>query len=202
MARLRDDDAESAMVSQVRLPTPEIRLNPKHLLTIAGAGLVIGALLGMAGTFAPSASLRGLAWGIDGAALILASALLTVHHFRIGNDMVAAGFLVFAVGESLILSVASTDPVASVPTFGAGTSLWAVALALTSAPPVFPPLVRALGGFAALLFAAVSLQIFAGLQLTPLTSPLPFFAYPFLAATLFGWAWSHWRLANRSEQGS
>lgn len=129
-------------------------MNPKQLLTIAGAGPVIGALLGMAGTFAPSASLRGLAWGIDGAALILASALLTVHHFRIGNDTVAAGFLVFAVGESLMLSVASTDPVAGVPAFDAGASLWTVALALTSAPP----LVRALGGFAALLFTAVSVN--------------------------------------------
>jgi hypothetical protein len=57
-------------------------------LTIASAALVVGALLGMAGTFTPSASLRGLAWGIDGVALILASALLTMHHFRTGNDMV------------------------------------------------------------------------------------------------------------------
>jgi hypothetical protein len=29
--------------------------------------------------------------------------------------------------------------------------------------------------------------------LTPLSEPLPFFAYPFLAATLFGWAWMHYR---------
>jgi hypothetical protein len=33
----------------------------------------------MAGTFASSAALRGLCWGIDGVALVMASALLTVQ---------------------------------------------------------------------------------------------------------------------------
>ena len=49
------------------------------------AGLVIGANLGMAGTFVPSASLRGLLWGLDGIALIVAAALLTIDHFRRRN---------------------------------------------------------------------------------------------------------------------
>ena len=79
-------------------------MNDARLRQIAAIGLVIGALLGMAGTFAPSASLRGLAWGVDGTALIVATALLTVHHLRRGNDLAAAGFLVFVVGETLILS--------------------------------------------------------------------------------------------------
>lgn len=71
---------------------------------MAPSGLLIGAALGMAGTFVPSASLRGLLWGLDGIALIVATALLTIHHFRRGNDVVAAGFLVFVAGETLILS--------------------------------------------------------------------------------------------------
>lgn len=29
----------------------------------------------------------------------------------------------------------------------------------------------------------------------PLSQPLPFFAYPFPAAALFGWAWVHYRNA-------
>jgi len=32
-----------------------------------------------------------------------------------------------------------------------------------------------------------------GNALTPLSKPLPFFAYPFLAATLYAWAWVHYR---------
>lgn len=53
-------------------------MNDSRLQHVAAIGLVTGAILGMAGTFAPSASLRGLAWGMDGTALIVAAALLTI----------------------------------------------------------------------------------------------------------------------------
>jgi len=168
-------------------------MNDARLRQIAAIGLVIGALLGMAGTFAPSASLRGLAWGVDGTALIVATALLTVHHLRRGNDLAAAGFLVFVVGETLILSGAGMDLEASAPSFAAGVALWAASLAMVSASNAVPVLVKGVGLVAALLFAVVAAEIFAGRALTPLSEPLPFFAYPFLAATLFGWAWVHSR---------
>jgi hypothetical protein len=160
---------------------------------LAPSDLVIGAVLGMAGTFVPSASLRGLLWGLDGIALIVATALLTIHHFRRGNDVVGAGFLVFVVGETLILASAAMDLVASGPVFAAGVGLWAASLTLVSAPKVMPSWVRAVATIAALLFAVVAVQVFMGRALTPLSQPLPFFAYPFLAATLFGWAWVHYR---------
>jgi hypothetical protein len=147
----------------------------------------------MAGTFAPSASLRGLAWGLDGTALVVSAALLVIHHMRRGNDVVAAGFLVFMVGEGLILSGAAMDLVASAPAFAAGVGLWAASLALVSASDAMPPVVRGVGFLGSLLFAVVAVQIFLGYPLTPLSQPLPFFAYPFLAATLFGWAWVHYR---------
>ena len=162
---------------------------------LAPSGLVIGAVLGMAGTFVPSDSLRGLLWGLDGIALIIATALLTIHHFRRGNDVVAAGFLVFVVGETLILSGAAMDLARSGPVFAAGVGLWAAALALVSAPNVMPSWLRVVAAVAALLFAAVAVQVFTGHALTALSQPLPFFAYPFLAATLFGWAWVDYRSA-------
>jgi hypothetical protein len=162
---------------------------------IAATALVIGAGLGMAGTLAPSASLRGLAWGLDGTALVVAAALLTIHHFRRGNDVVAAGFLVFVVGEGLILSGAAMDLAGSAPSFAAGVALWAASLALVSTSSVFPAAVRGVGFVGSFLFAVVAVQIFVGRALTPLSEPLPFFAYPFLAATLFGWAWVHYRHA-------
>ena len=56
-----------------------------------------------------------------------------------------------------------------------------------------PLLVKAVGFLGALLFAVVAIRIFMGGALTPLSEPLPFFAYPFLVATLFGWAWVHYR---------
>ena len=160
---------------------------------IVPIALVVGAVLGMAGTFVPSPALRGLAWGVDGTALVLAGALLTIHHLRRGNDLVAAGFLVFLAGETLVLSGAAMDLAVAAPSFAAGSALWAASLVLVSAPRVMPAWVRGVGLIAALLFTAVAWQGFAGGGLTALSRPLPFFAYPFLAATLFGWAWAHYR---------
>ena len=157
---------------------------------LAPVCLVIGALLGLAGTFMPTQSLRGLAWGVDGVALVTAGAVLVVYHFRHGHDIVATGFLIFTVGQSLVLSGAAMSLEASAPSFAAGAALWAVSLCLVSVPRVFPALVRVLGLIAALFFAAMSLQVFAGRALTPLSEPLPFFAYPFLVFTMFGWAWA------------
>jgi len=162
---------------------------------LASVGLAVGGILGMAGTFAPTAALRGVAWGIDGSALIMASAVLTVVFLREGQDMIAAGFLVFAIGESLVVATAAMELTAAVPFFGAGTGVWAMALALISAPRVFPLAVRLLGMTASLLLAVTALQILAGARLTPITTPLPFFAYPFLVATMAGWIWTLLRRA-------
>jgi hypothetical protein len=120
----------------------------------------------------------------------MASALLTLAFYRRGQDVVASGFLVFAVGEGLVLSGAAMDLAASVPSFGAGISLWALALVLIGVPRVFPMAVRLLGFFAAILFGVTAMQIFAGGQITPMTAPLPFYAYPVLVATLAGWIWT------------
>jgi len=176
-------------------------MSDKGLRVLASIGLAVGGALGMAGTFAPTAPLRGLAWGIDGVGLIMASAVLTTAFYRTGQDLVASGFLVFAIGKGLILSGAAMDLAASVPSFGAGTSLWASGLVLISIPPAFPVLVRVLGLAAAVLFGATALQIFAGVQITPTTLPLPFYAYPLLVATFVGWIWTLLK-TQRSQRSS
>ena len=156
----------------------------------ASLGLALGGTFGLAGTFAPSDSLRGLAWGVDGLALVAASALLTVAFFRAGHDLVAAGFLVFAVGQGLVVSGAAMDLARSAPSFGAGAGLWAVALTLISVPSALPQVARILGALTALLFAVTALRIFSGVPLVPISSPLPYFAYPVFVATLGAWIWA------------
>jgi hypothetical protein len=165
-------------------------MNDKSLITIASVGLSIGALLGLAGSFIPSSSLRGVVWGLDGIGLVVACSLLTIYYFKRNQDLVAAGFLVFTVGETLILSGSAMTLEASIPSFGAGVGLWSAALILISSQKVFPVIIRVFGFIASALFAIVALQIFFGQQLTPLTNPLPFFAYPFLVFTMLGWVWS------------
>ena len=168
-------------------------MTDEQVSRVAAAGLVIGAMLGMAGSFAPTAQLRGLAWGTDGIALVVGSALLGLLHLRRGDVQLAAGFLVFLAGETLIVSGSAMDLAASAPAFAAGTGLWSAALALISASRLMPRLVRVTGWIAAILFAITAAAIFGGAGLTPLSEPLPFYAYPFLAVTLFGWARVHWR---------
>src|SRR5215207_6175469 len=156
-------------------------MNEKRTRIIASIGLLVGGIFGMVGSFASSTTVRGIAWGVDGVGLILASALLTLYFFRKGYDAIAAGFLILAIGEGLILSCSAINLNEDISSFGAGTSLWAASLALISFQRVFPLLVRVTGFIAAVLFIVVSVQIFAGRLLHALTEPLPFYAYPFFA---------------------
>jgi hypothetical protein len=165
-------------------------MEEKSTKIIASSGLFIGGILGMAGSFAPSDSLRSLAWGVDAIGLIVAGALLVVYYFRKNEDATAAGFLIFIVGEAIILSSSGINLDANISSFGAGAALWATSLSIDQFTESIPIFVRSTGLIAAALFAVVSVRIFIGHPLNPLTQPLPFFAYPFFAATIFGWAWT------------
>ena len=158
------------------------------LFTIAG--LVLGGVLGMAGTFVGDDHLRSLLWAIDGTGLIAATSLLAIRFIRAGEECAAAGFMVYAIGEAVMLGGTAGSLEASVPNFAAGTALWSAALLMTSFPNVFATWVRLVGIIAALLFGVVSLRIFFGADITPLTKPLPYFAYPFLVLVFIGWIWN------------
>ena len=154
---------------------------------IAAAGFTLGGVFGMAGTVVTAQNLRAAFWGIDGVGIVIAAALLTLRFARKNNDCVAAGFLVFAIGEAIILSCAPVSLEAGVPSFGTGTALWSAGLLLTSLPREFAVWTRLTGIIGAVLFAITSARIFWGEQLLPTASPLPFFAYPFLVLTFAGW---------------
>jgi hypothetical protein len=156
---------------------------------IAAAGLLVGAAFGLAGALVSSSQLQASLWAVDSVGLVVATSLLMVKYLRAGLELVSAGFLVFAIGEGVLLSGTAAGPEDSVPAFAAGIALWAAALVLISAPPHFPLWLRLLGGVAACLFAITAGRIYSGDPVLPTATPLPFFAYPFLVATLLGWAW-------------
>jgi hypothetical protein len=123
--------------------------------------------------------------------------LLAIKYFRTGNDAVAGGFLVFAIGEGLILlSGPAAGLQGSVPAFGAGTALWGTALLLISIPRLFAVPIRILGIVSAILFIVTAARIFLGEQLLPTSAPLPTYAYPLLVATFIGWIWTLWTEAD------
>jgi hypothetical protein len=158
--------------------------------TVASLGLAIGGAFGLAGTFVSSAPLRETLWAIDAVALVVASALLTMKYQRLGNDCVAAGFLTFLAGESLLLSGNAAGLEASVPSYVGGISLWAAALLLISAPNTFALWMRVTAFIAAVLFIVSASMVLWGAHLLPSSAPLPAAGYPFLVLTFIGWIWT------------
>ena len=157
---------------------------------VASIGLAIGGALGLAGTFVESAELRESLWMVDGVAIVVAAALLTMKYLRQGNEWVAAGFLTFAAGESLLLSGNAAGLQASVPSYVGGIGLWSAALVLISVPNTFAMWMRLTAVVAAMLFAVSAGQIIWGAELLPTSAPLPALGYPFLVITFVGWIWT------------
>lgn len=176
-------------MSEEKEQVAEAVMSDQGVRRLASAGLATGGVFGIAGTFAGAAA-RAVAWGIDGLALVLATSLLTIWLIRKGQDLAATGFLVFLCGQVLVSSTSAMDVREAAPVFGAGVGLWSLGVVLISSANVFPSIVRAVGFLAAALFAVVAFRIFTGGQVTALTKPLPFYAYPVLVATMGGWIWT------------
>jgi hypothetical protein len=157
---------------------------------VACFGLALGGIFGMAGSMVAAANLRAAFWALDAVGLVVAASILALSYFRQEKLAIAAGFLVFSIGEGVMLSGTAASLEASVPAFAAGTALWSAALLLTCLPKEFVLWTRLAGLIAAILFAVTAGQIFWGVALTPLTRPLPFFGYPFLVLTFAGWIWT------------
>ncbi len=154
---------------------------------VAIVGLGLGGVFGMAGSFVSQAHLRQLFWMVDGVGIIVATALLAVKFFRQGNDALAAGFLVFLAGESLVLSETAAGPEASRSSFAAGVALWAASLVMTSLSDVFPRWSRVTALVAAALFTVTAVKISIGATIVATSAPLPSAGYPFLVLTFVGW---------------
>ncbi|WP_292569488.1 hypothetical protein [Mesorhizobium sp.] len=158
--------------------------------TVAAIGLAIGGALGMAGTFIASDALRETLWTIDGVGIVVAAALFTMKYQRLRNDIVAAGFLTFLAGESLLLAGNAAGLQASVPSYAGGIALWAAGLVMVSAQATFGLWMRLTGLIAAALFTVSVLMILWGAPLLPTSAPLPALGYPFLVLTFIGWIWT------------
>ncbi len=157
---------------------------------VACLGLALGGVFGMAGSMVAAAHLRTAFWALDAVGLVVAASILALSYFRKDKLAVASGFLVFAIGEGVMLSGTASSLAASVPAFAAGTALWSAALLLTCMPNEFALWTRLTGIIPATLFAISAEQIFWGVALTPLSRPLPFFGYSLLVLTFARWIWT------------
>jgi hypothetical protein len=163
-------------------------MNEKIIRTSAAFGLIIGGILGLAGSFAPTDSLRLLAWNFDGAGLTIACILLSIYYYRKGISITASGFLLFTIGECFILASNSIHIEEHGLRFAIGAGLWSISTGMISSQKTFPVFFRITGLMVTILFAITAILIFTNHPVNPLTKPLPFFAYPFFVITIVGWA--------------
>jgi hypothetical protein len=162
----------------------------RPLNAVAIAGLMLGGVFGMAGTFVADPRLRTVFWGIDGLGLIVATAILSLKNFRSGNDSVAAGFLLFCIGESVMLAGTPQSLEAMIPSFAAGCALWAAALLMTGIPPTFAIWARIASVIGAAVFLITFAGILWGVRILPTAFPLPGLGFPFLVLAFCGWIWA------------
>jgi hypothetical protein len=156
----------------------------------AATGLAIGGIFGLVGTFVANPEVRETLWMIDGVGIVVATTLLAMRYFREGSDCIAAGFLTFTAGESLLLAGNAAGLQASVPSYVGGIALWSADLIMISAPKVFRLWMRLTGLIAAALFVISALRIVWRADLLPISSPPPALGYPFLVVTFGGWIWT------------
>ncbi|HEY3251589.1 MAG TPA: hypothetical protein VGK25_10775 [Ignavibacteria bacterium] len=158
----------------------------KNTKTLIIAGLIVGAVFGLAGSMVKEVNLQATLYEISSIGMIVAAALLGLTFFRKGNDFVAAGFLLLAIAEAVMSSGTALGPVGNQPSFAAGMALYVPALLLISVPKGFPIWARIAGILTVIPFAIAAAKIFWGEQvLSP--SPLPGVGYSLLVITFICW---------------
>ncbi len=158
----------------------------QKLNKLATLGLAIGAIFGISGSIFTNPVLQIISYQISSIGLIVACALLAVKYFRKNKDFIAVGFLLFAIGESVMSSGAAAGIIEGQAAFGAGTALYVPALLLVSIPIGFPIWTRITGTLTTIPFIMVTAIIFSGGQVLS-TSVIASLGYGMLVITIIGW---------------
>jgi hypothetical protein len=116
-------------------------------------GLAAGAGFGQAGNMVPMGAAQNVLWALSSLGLVVSNVLLSTAYHRGKNELVAAGFLLLAIGEMIIWSGGHMGEPGAKASFTAGLLFQVPALFLISVPKVLPIWVRALGILAASCFA-------------------------------------------------
>lgn len=174
-------------------------MSDERLRFVTAAGLVIGALLGMAGTFAPSAQIRGLAWGADGTVLVMASALARGAPPPERQGAAGGRLPGLSGGRDADRLGLRDGPRGQRALVRCGCRLVGGSPRPQQRGAGVPGARQSDGRHCGRAVRDRSSADVLGARLTALSAPLPFGAYPFLAITLLGWAW---RTSGRSRRGT
>ncbi|MBK8505067.1 MAG: hypothetical protein IPL46_24405 [Saprospiraceae bacterium] len=160
-----------------------------NLILIACAGLAIGAIFGIFGSLVADPIMQILLYEISSVGLTSGCALLTIKYIQEKEELMAAGFLLFAIAEAVMSGGSAVGQIGGQAAFGAGLALYLPALWLISSTKKFSILFRFTGIAATIPFGIAAAKIFMGTEVLS-TSALPGAGYGLLSLTIFGWIWS------------
>ena len=158
----------------------------KKLNIIASAGLITGALFGLAGSIFTSPQLQILLYEISSVGLIAACALLAIKFLNLKMEFIASGFLLLAIAEAVMSGGTAFGQISGQPSFGAGMALYVPAFLLIGFSKGFPLWTRITIIASAIPFLISASIIFSGGQVLS-TSPLPSAGYTLFTLAIAGW---------------
>lgn len=153
---------------------------------IAATGLAMGVIFGLSGSILGGPQGKILLYGISSLGLVTAGALLALHFYRKNGDLIATGFLLFTIGEAVMMGGTPAGDIGGQPFFGAGMAMYVPALVLISIPKHFALWNRLIGIAASIPFLIASTTIFSGGEVLA-SSGLAGAAYGLLSLTIIGW---------------
>lgn len=160
--------------------------NSSQLINITALGFALGVVFGISGSSVKDPVTQALFYEISSLGLIVATVLMTLKFNRSGKELLAAGFLVFALGEvAMNVGVAPMASEISMGSFGAGMALYVPAFLLICLPKGMPVYVRISGALCTIPFAIAGTKIFLGHEV-PSTSLYPSIGYALLSLTFIG----------------
>jgi len=151
---------------------------------IAAAGLAVGIGLGIGGSMVDRQPTYTIAEHLSSVGLITATTLLAIRFGRAASWMVAAGFALLALAETIILSAPVSA--AGEATFASGVALYVPGLLLASLPREVPVWSRVAGALAAIPFAVHAGLSWLGQNPNP-GGPAATAGYILLSVAAIGW---------------
>ncbi|HEX2154323.1 MAG TPA: hypothetical protein VHL52_10135 [Acidimicrobiia bacterium] len=128
---------------------PARRWTAEPKLTVAG--LAVGAVLGQVGGALGVGTAQTVLFAVSSIGLAVGAIMLAFRHLRRGETLVAAGFIILAVAETMIWTGGGPEQ-GGESAFAGATLFYVPALLMVSLPTAFPAWVRALGAAAAIPF--------------------------------------------------
>ena len=167
-----------------------------NLNRIASAGLLAGALFGIAGSIFTSPVAQIILYEISSVGLIAGCALLTIKFIIEKNEFIASGFLILAIAEAVMSGGTASGQIAGQPSFAAGMALYVPGFIMIGFSKGFQLWSRITIIAASIPFLIAASIIFSGGQVLS-TSPLPGAGYTLFSITIIGWVIFLFRQSNK-----